>query len=239
MRSGLSSRASGSVLRRHVSTSRRRLDRIAGRYHRQLATGEGTETAGNARLYLLGHGINDFAIVEKYCLGVVEEPLPGDERFTGMLSIPYLSRRGGVKAIKYRALTGDGPKMAQYPGQEARLYNTDAWFAAGESIGLTEGEIDAICATERLGLPSMAVPGAEVWAAHERVWRIAFKDMRTVFVLCDGDQPGRELGRQVAASLGWRARVVNLPDGQDVSSMVAAGNSAWLTDRLASEDEED
>jgi hypothetical protein len=219
------------------------LDRIASRYHRQLARPPGniagaTETAGSARQYLRDHGIDDDSIIEKYRLGVVLDPLPDDERFSGMLCIPYLSRRGGVKAIKYRTLTGNGPKCAQYAGQEARLYNTMAWFEADTSIGLTEGEADAICATERLGLPSMGVPGAEVWAAHERVWKIAFKDYATVFVLCDGDQPGRELGKQVSVSLGWRARVIHLPDGQDVSSMVASGRSGWFEGRLTNEDDE-
>jgi hypothetical protein len=194
---------------------------------------------GNARRYLEEHGINDKGIVEKYRLGIVADPLSGDERFTGMLVIPYLSQRGGVKSVKFRRLSGEGPKMSQYQGQDARLYNTDAWFLEDIRIGLTEGEIDAICATECLGLPSMAVPGSEMWAAHERVWRRCFKDFQAVFVLCDGDQPGRNLGRQVASTLGWRANVVDLPDGEDVSSMVASGRADWFKGKLSLDTEDE
>lgn len=176
------------------------------------------------------------------------DPLPGDERFAGMLCVPYLSRRGGVKAIKYRKLTGDGPKVAQYQNQAARLYNTRAWFEADDVIGLTEGEPDAMCATQNLtytrrgrsyALPSMGIPGAEMWAAHESIWSICFKDVRTVFVFCHGDQAGRELGRQIAESLRWRVTLLNMPDGEDVSSLVASGKSDWFTDKLTVEEDDD
>jgi DNA primase len=217
-----------------VSTPKKKLEKTSLLYHRQFLNPPdgGAEIVTAGRGYLAAHGIDAKGIVEKYQIGVVINPAPGDERFAGMLSIPYLSKRGGVKAIKYRKLFGEGSKVAQYQNQPARLYNTNAWFTPGTAVGLTEGEADAICATERLSLPSMAVPGAEVWAAHEQVWKLCFRDVRVVFMLCDGDQPGKDLGRQVADSLGWRANVIDLPDGQDVSSLVASGHADWFDGKL-------
>ena len=61
---------------------------------------------GGAIGYLRDHAI-DQAIAIKYELGFVAEPLPGDERFQGMLSIPYLTP-AGVQAIKFRSLNASG-----------------------------------------------------------------------------------------------------------------------------------
>jgi len=62
-------------------------------------------------------------------LGIVLNPLPGDERFRGWLAIPYLTRRGGTKAIRFRNLTGnDDAKVGQHKGQPIRIYNSEALF---------------------------------------------------------------------------------------------------------------
>src|ERR1700747_2072098 len=114
------------------------------------------------RAYLTDHGIHEFSIAKKYELGIVIEPLPGDERFTGMLSIPYLTKHG-CRAIRFRNLNGGKPKMAQPEGQKLRLYNSNAYFDADDVIGLAEGEVDAITSTEKLGTPTIGLPGAESW----------------------------------------------------------------------------
>lgn len=233
-----------------MSTSQKKLERTSAYYHNQFLTppDSATEIVRAGKGYLAVHGIDSREVVDKYRLGIVAEPLPGDERFAGMLCIPYLSHRGGVKAIKYRRLAGDGPKVAQYQSQQARLYNTRAWFECDDAIGLTEGEPDAMCASQHLtytrrgrtyALPSMGIPGAEMWAAHEPVWAICFKDVRTVFMFCHGDSAGRELGRQVAESLRWRVTVIDMPDGEDVSSLVASGKSDWFADKLTVEEDDD
>lgn len=184
------------------------------------------------------HGIGSVDIARKYKLGLVIDPIEeGDERFRGMLAIPYLTRNG-VKAIRYRNLSNEKPKFAQPEGQGVRLYNTAAYFAEGDVIGLAEGEIDAIAATERLGVPTMGIPGATQWAGKARVWVHIFKDYPLVVMFADGDpeqvitddagrevrrfRPGRELARTVGESLKWRLKTVEMPEGEDVSSMVAA-----------------
>lgn len=233
-----------------MSTSQKKLERTSICYHNQFTNppSNAAEIVKAGKGYLAVHGIDSPWVIDTYRLGVVAEPLPGDERYTGMLCIPYLSRRGGVKAVKYRKLAGEGPKVAQYANQAARLYNTRAWFDADDTIGLTEGEPDAICASQHLTysrrgrsypLPAIGIPGAEMWAAHERVWTICLKDVRTVFVFCHGDSAGRELGKQVAESLRWRVTVINMPDGEDVSSLVASGKSDWFAGKLTVEEDDD
>jgi len=182
-------------------------------------------SAGAIR-YLTEHGIGEYAIAERYGLGYVAEPLPGDERFTGMLAIPYL-HGDSVVAIKYRNL-GSGPKYAQHHGQKSRLYNADAFFRAEHVVGIAEGEADAIAASERVGIPSFGVPGVDTWGKMSTVWRPIFKDFQHVMIFADGDEAGRGFATEVAEDLGWRARIVQCPDGEDVGSMCAAGRAEEL-----------
>jgi DNA primase len=183
--------------------------------------------SAGAIAYLTEHGIGEYAIASKYRLGYVAEPLPGDERFLGTLAIPYLSRTGPV-AIKFRRLGDSGPKYGQHNGQKSRLYNAPAYFDADQTIGICEGEIDAIVATERLGIPTMGIPGVDTWSKMASVWGPVFKDFRRVLVFADGDEPGKRLAGDVAESLGWRARIVQCDAGEDVASTVAAGNAEVL-----------
>lgn len=192
------------------------------------------------------HGIESYPIAEKYRLGVVIEPLTGDEVFSGMLVFPYLTR-AGVRALKFRNL-GDGkPKNLVPEGQKLRLYNTAAYFDAGEVIGLAEGEADAICATERLGIPTIGIPGVEAWSANRRVWAPLFKNFPRVLVFTDGDpvnantglRPGEELGKAIAESLKWRAKIIKCPEGEDVSSMVANGRKDELTKQFGEDEDND
>jgi DNA primase len=120
----------------------------------------------------------------------------------------------------------------QPPGQKPRLYNTAAYFMADRVIGITEGEIDAIVTTEILGVPSMALPGAESWRGQSHIWGPIFKDFRVVLIFADGDDAGKKMAENVSRSVGWRARTIQCPDGQDVSSMIMAGEKEFLLDAV-------
>jgi DNA primase len=52
-----------------------------------------------------------------------------------------------------------------------------------------------------------------------------FRDFTRVFIFADGDDPGRDFALSVADKIGWRARIVQCPDGEDVASLA-------YTDRL-------
>jgi hypothetical protein len=218
------------------------LERKSRRYKGQLrSVTESTDEHGVIE-YLRGHNLfNNLAL--KYDLGIVLDPLPGDERFTGMLVIPYLTRNG-VRAIKFRNLhhsDGDGAKFAVATGQKPRLYNTAAYFDAQEVIGIAEGEVDAINATEFLRLPTMGIPGAEMWHSNSRIWGPVFKDFSAVVMFTDGDKAGRELAKDVGETVGWRLKIVECPEGLDASEMINAGRATELIDKwqLATKEDED
>jgi len=226
-------------LDKRLSSRERYLERASKQYHDQFMglRNQGSSAVIAGKQYLTDHGVDtsNADTVRAYQLGVVIHPLPGDERFTGWLSIPYISPNG-IKAIRFRNLTGHGDKIGQHPGQPARLYNTNAYFAAGSTIGVAEGEIDALVATERLGLPTLGVPGATMWNAHKGIWGPLFKNYQHVLVLRDGDKAGNDMAEAIGDTLKLRARVINMPDGEDVSSMVAAGRSDELTKQFGSDD---
>jgi len=219
-----------------LNSLERYLAKAAKAYNRQLAVSERLDDHPSIERYLTDHGIAEGRIVANYQLGVVDTPLPGDERFAGMLAIPYRTRNG-VKAIRFRNLNGGKPKFAQHTGQAARLYNAAAYFKADDAIGIAEGEIDAIVATEVLGIPTMGIPGAQMWSAHKAIWVPVFRNFSRVLVLRDGDDAGQELADAVADSLKWRARVVEMPKGEDVSSMVASGRKDEILSKIDGDDE--
>lgn len=222
----------------HVNTRKTYLGKASETYAGQLAELKPEGVSGGVIGYLHSHAVS-YQTAMSYRLGFVRSPLSGDEGFTGSLSIPYLNRGGSVSSIKFRRFSSDGPKYLYHTGQRPRLYNTRAYFMADDMIGITEGEIDAIVATEVIGVPSIGIPGAEMWQEHADVWGPVFKDFRTVIMFADGDppnaktglRPGRELARRVAETLGWRCRVVECPEGEDVSSMAASGRAAELRER--------
>lgn len=211
------------------SVLRKSLEKAAARYHGQLL--ESAPPDGVIG-YFRDHAIADSGIISAYQLGYVTKPLRGDERFMGAIAIPYLTPKG-VVFMKYRNL-GGGMK---YNGSRmpTRLYNAAAYFRAGSTIGITEGEVDAIVATERLGIPSLGVAGSEGW---KDAYTHLFRDFTQVIVFADGDESGRMFAEKVMDRIGWRARKVQCPEGEDVASMISSGRGDVLV-KLAAYDEED
>jgi hypothetical protein len=101
---------------------------------------------------------------------------------------------------------------------------------------LAEGESDALAlraayAARRLAgrrVVVLGVPGATMWRTAWVRWVERFG---RVFVLGDGDDAGRALIADVAASLPW-ARRVYLPDGEDARSHLQSGGPAALDNHL-------
>lgn len=186
--------------------------------------------------YLKSHAI-DPEIAGKYSLGYVSRAPRGEERFQGTLAIPYITRNG-IVGIKYRCVIKDcnhrqhGGKYMQPHGQASRLYNSRAFFDASDDIGMAEGEIDAIAATEHVGLPTLGMPGAEQWQGHRTIWKIALKDYDMVVFFADGDEAGTKCGRTVTEDLGPKhGRLVRCDDGEDVASSVVKGRVDDLRER--------
>lgn len=199
------------------------LERSASRYE------EHVDLAGS---YLAARGLAR-ATALSFRLGVVDEPLPGDEAARGRLAIPYLTR-AGVVSIRYRCLgrhDGDCDGHAKYwgyPGVESRLFNVGALFGDGDLVCITEGELDALVLSQ-CGLPAVGVPGVSNWKPH---YSRIFEDFSRVFVYADGDDAGRKFGEKVASAV-QNVTVIAMPDGMDVNDVLLHGSygSQWLTSR--------
>lgn len=66
-------------------------------------------------------------------------------------------------------------------------------------------------------------------------WRSVLQPYPLVYLLGDGDEPGRRMNRRVREAVPW-ARPVWLPDGDDVRSLLQANPNA-LDPLLAEADE--
>lgn len=178
--------------------------------------------------YLASRGIPP---VTTFGLGFVAEPLPGHELYRGCLAIPYLRwsqwRNWSVAAIRFRRLDGGTPKYMTMPGDKARLYNTHALTRYSKDVSITEGELDAVTA-ELAGVPAVGVPGAQMWKPY---FRELFLGYRNVNILADGDEAGLDFAKQVAKTLP-NARIIPMPDGEDVNSTVLKFGKDSLLERI-------
>lgn len=201
-------------------------------YNDQLSSGE-SSIAQAGRDYLESRGLGDPWIIDKYQLGIVAEPHPGDEQFSGRVALPYQTK-DGIRGLKFRCIqphsckeVGHG-KYTQPSGQAQRLYNAlHGYFSGMDVIGLCEGEFDAIAATEAIGVPAMGIPGATQWGKNGFYWQLALRDFSRVVVFADGDVPGMELASAILADVP-HAQLVKCPEGEDVNSMILAGRGDEL-----------
>lgn len=178
------------------------------------------------REYLTARMLSDVWVTEPYRLGVVAEPLPGDEPYRGRLVIPSLTLTG-VRGLAFRCTADhkcDGHAKYLYPiGQEQRLYNALAYFGSHDTIGIAEGQLNALSAHVHLGLPTFGAAGVQSWDKHGWYWQLALRDFSQIIVFADGDKPGKDFASKVANDAGMGARVVYCDDDMDVNSMVVAG----------------
>jgi hypothetical protein len=85
-----------------------------------------------------------------------------------------------------------------------------------------EGESDALCARERIAeldgrrVFALALPGASTWRA---AWMRFLRPFSAVYVVPDGDEPGRRMAARIRQDCRW-ARIVSLPGGDDLRSFV-------------------
>lgn len=182
----------------------------------------------------------------RFGLGFVGNPLPGHEMFAGYLSIPYLRPKLDPKqsalsvvSLRFRCIRpecfpgtpdenhrGHGKYMTQ-AGDRPRMYNTTDLLVPGRTVCVTEGELDAITA-HLCGMPTVGIPGAESWQKHFREPLLGYD---CVYVLADGDEPGMRAATSVAGQLP-NAKVIPMPPGEDVNSLVLREGKQALLDRI-------
>lgn len=210
------------------SEQKKSLAEATSRYHASLSGSPAEE-------YLDSRGLAGPG-VERFRLGFVDDPIVGHEIYRGRLAIPYLRRSAAgewsVVNMKFRCIRADcgcdgHPKYLGLPGIEPRMFNAIALTEEDDEIGISEGELDAVTATAA-GIPTVGVPGAESWKPH---FREPFLGYAAVYIFADGDTAGMKFARTVAKELP-NARIVPMPDGEDVNSVVRRDGREAIMERI-------
>lgn len=170
--------------------------------------------------YLAGRGITEDTAVSAR-LGVVDEPIHGDDDSAyNRLAIPYITR-SGVVCFRYRCLRNHRcdevgcPKYLGGLGVAPRIYNVGHLVTAGNSICVTEGELDALTLVQ-LGYDAVGIPGAQSWKPH---WVRLFEDFGRIFVMVDGDSGGSKFARAWESRFPQTVELIQMDEGEDVNSM--------------------
>ncbi len=201
-------------------SQRESLDQAVTTYAAQLAE------SPLAQAYLAGRGFTP-ASAAMFRLGYVAAPLVSHEQYRGRLVIPYLTPTGVID-IRFRSIGDDVPKYMSRTGSQGHLYNVGAFGIDSGFIAVCEGEIDTMTAAGMCDIPCVGLPGANSW----KPWMArAFTDYSKVFVLCDGDDAGRELGKKIRQGVD-EAVLIHLPDGQDVNSLYLTGGASEIRARI-------
>jgi DNA primase len=208
------------------------LTSIAKRYHDALDD--------RTLEYFAKRGL-DAEVLRTFRIGTVLEPADGHEMYAGRAVLPYITPTGVVN-LKFRCTEPHErckdhghEKYYSLSGYGTRLYNVLALSRDSPVIAITEGEIDAISAQYKLDIPTVAYPGATQWQGNPH-WPLIFEGYQTVYVIADGDKPGRDAAKQVASTMR-NAEVVHCPDGEDANSLLQTEDGQqWLADRLHTEE---
>ena len=179
--------------------------------------------------YLQARGI-DLDTVVRMRLGHVSAPASaGHEPYIGRLVIPSLGHDSMPYALRFRCIEAHDCKEAGHSkylgmgGQETRLFNIRAIHEAGDTICITEGEIDAVT-LEQCGRHAVGVTGASAWKLHHPRM---FAGFRRIFVFGDGDNAGKQFAKDVSVSLPV-STVITMEGGEDVNSVYVRGGKAAL-----------
>lgn len=182
--------------------------------------------------YLKSRGIT-IEVARLARLGVVLEPEPGHEAYTGRLAIPYITKTG-IADLRFRSLNpAVEPKYMGMTGAETKMYNVLDIERAGDWIGVCEGELDTITMSKCIGIPCVGVPGSNSWKKH---YTRLLADFERVFVFADGDQPGKEFATGLARELPVTA--INMPDGEDVNSTYVKYGADFIREKAGLVNEE-
>ena len=176
--------------------------------------------------YLQSRGITEQTAV-MFRLGFVREPEMGHEPYVGKLAIPYLTP-SGVIDIRFRSLNSDGgPKYMSRPGATTHIFNINALADDSDVLAICEGELDTVVATQA-GFTAVGLPGANNWKPfYSRV----LADWSKVILLCDGDNAGREMAKNLSRELD-NVFPVFMPEGQDVNDVYLQEGAEGLRRRV-------
>lgn len=183
------------------------------------------ESLPEALPYLEARGIQE-ATARMFRLGFVKEPETGHEPYIGRLAIPYLTPAGPID-IRFRSMAEDSaPKYMSRPGASTHIFNIMALNQEAPFLTVCEGELDTVIATQA-GFTAVGLPGANNW---KQFYSRVLADWEKIILLCDGDNAGREMAKNLSRELD-NVVAVFMPDGQDVNDVFMAEGADGLRKR--------
>lgn len=201
-----------------------------------------------AQEYVKARGLGDVA--DSFGLGYVASAIPGHERVTGFLSIPYLRPargEGSVATVRFRCVADecvkapDGSylfesqqkeqheghgKYMTLPGDPPRLFNTPALVRPSPFLVLVEGEFDAMT-WEAAGVPAVGAPGTGTWRDY---WTPAFLGYRDLYLISE-DSAGFRFMESLAAEMP-NAKIIEMAGNLDSNSTYLLEGPQVLRERI-------
>jgi hypothetical protein len=158
----------------------------------------------------------------------------------GVVRVPYFGLDGReVNAKLFSLKTGrswwEKRGVGVLPFGLERLPDPD--FAERFALVLAEGEADALAVRGSVGLRDdwsvrvLGLPGASTWRSE---FGLLVRRFPVVYVVGDGDAPGRRMMDAVLADVSW-ARPVRMPDGEDARSIIQGADGDEAFRRLLDE----
>lgn len=171
----------------------------------------------NRRWYWTQRGLSD-ATIDRFLLGW------DGKRYT----IPAIYRGipFGVKRRQSDIDDGIPAKYISLTGSRVGIFNADALWTAHDVV-VCEGEIDAMLLCQVGYNAVSSTGGAGTWKPE---WAKFFAAVRSIVILYDNDEPGRDGALKVRSTLA-RARIATYPDGIKDAGELFATHAApvnWL-----------
>jgi DNA primase len=158
----------------------------------------------------------------------------GRPLFEDCVVFPLHDAAGDLRGLYGRKITGSA--HVYLPGARAGVFGLhDGRIGVGpgsDSVYLVESAIDAL-SLRQIGVPSaVALGGVNGFSDAHEAW-LSDKQIRTVFLLLDGDADGREAAARLSVRLkekGLAVHVLELPDGEDPNSFFCGKPPRTLKD---------
>jgi putative DNA primase/helicase len=139
------------------------------------------------------------------------------------LVIPFRDRDEGTLGFQARAMDGAATRWSGPPSPEGASWAKAGFFpgsAQFDDVIITEGPGDALTAACVLGYNAIGIRGAGLTKPAVVDEVMALLDGAEAIIAGDGDNAGRKFASDLAKQLAGRGvtvRVLNLPDGMDLS----------------------
>lgn len=154
-------------------------------------------------------------------LGLLRED--GKPHFENCVVFPLRDTEGIPRGLYGRKVSGEGSHYFMRGERKGVFALHDGTFARGAGSDfayITESVIDAL-SLHQIGVPSvLALHGVNGFTPCHEEWLKA-KAIRTVYLLLDGDRPGKEAAVKLAARLkafNLAVHILELPEGEDPNS---------------------